>query len=170
MTLESHPSMVSLALSQSSSLSTGGETTSGSSTSTVPGPGALTGKALKALGKVTLRGLDRIVMAKHLSTVVHSFPHTDKEAANIQSIQEIYDDLLEFSRCVVVRWLHNFSSTEHCRPGMYSADIGDRALGFILRQIGMSHTRQLIWAIARWHPVELHLLLSEIFIQLAPLW
>ena len=37
-------------------------------------------------------------MAKHLSTVMHSFPHTDAEASNIQSIEEIYSDLLEFSR------------------------------------------------------------------------
>ena len=53
---------------------------------------------------------------------------------------------------------------------MYSLDTCDRVLGFILRQIGMGHTHQLVLAIARWHRVELHLLLSEIFIQLAPLW
>jgi hypothetical protein len=53
---------------------------------------------------------------------------------------------------------------------MYSPDTCDKALGIILRQIGMGHTHHLVWAIARWHRVELHLLLSEIFIQLAPLW
>lgn len=99
--LQSQPqsSTVSL-ISESSFPSIGGETNSGSSSSTVPGPGALTGKALKALGKVTLRGFDRIVMNRHLTTVIHSFPHTDAEASNIQNIQEIYDDLLEFSRQV----------------------------------------------------------------------
>lgn len=152
--LQSQPqsSTVSL-ISESSFPSIGGETNSGSSSSTVPGPGALTGKALKALGKVTLRGFDRIVMNRHLTTVIHSFPHTDAEASNIQNIQEIYDDLLEFSR-----------------PGMYSADTGERAIGIILRQIGMGHTRQLVRAIARWHLAELHLLLSEILIQLSSLW
>lgn len=53
---------------------------------------------------------------------------------------------------------------------MYSADTGERAIGIILRQIGMGHTRQLVRAIARWHLAELHLLLSEILIQLSSLW
>jgi hypothetical protein len=101
--LRPQPSMVSL-MSESSYPLSGTD----SSSSTVPGPGALTGKALKALGEVTLRGLDRIVMARHLSTVIHSFPHTDVEASNIQNIQEIYDDLLEFSRygSTTLGWEH----------------------------------------------------------------
>lgn len=168
--LQSQPSTVSLvSLAESSSQSIGGETTSGSSSSTVPGPGALTGKAVKALGKVTLRGLDRIVMAKHLATVIHSFPHTDKEASNVQNIQEIYDDLLEFSRYIFPLFSAQSLSIQH-RPGMYTTGICDKALGFILRQIGTGHTHHLIEAIARWHSVELHLLLQEILIQLAPLW
>ncbi|RDB19867.1 hypothetical protein Hypma_013011 [Hypsizygus marmoreus] len=153
-----------MALTRSSSLlscdsvfssypSTECETTSGSSTSTVPGPGALTGKALKALGVATLRGLGRIVMAKHLATVTHSFPHTDEQASSIRNIDAIYDDLLEFSR-----------------PGMYSAETSDKALGIILSQIGMGQTRFLIKALSRWHSVEVHILLLRILIQLAPLW
>ncbi|KAF8076851.1 hypothetical protein FPV67DRAFT_1472873 [Lyophyllum atratum] len=143
----------SLVFSHSSYSSTECETTSGSSTSTVPGPGALTGKAIKALGVATLRGLGRIVMARHLAAVSHNFPHTDEEAARIRNIDDVYNDLLEFSR-----------------PGMYSDEINGRALAFILGQIGTGQTRQLISALSRWHPVETHILFSRILTQVAHLW
>ncbi|KNZ72711.1 hypothetical protein J132_02145 [Termitomyces sp. J132] len=78
------------------------ETTPGSSTSTVPGPGALTGKAVKALGMATLRGFDRLVMARHWVAIAHAFPHTDEQAQRIRHIDKIYDDLLEFSRHVTL--------------------------------------------------------------------
>ncbi|KAF5387900.1 hypothetical protein D9615_000815 [Tricholomella constricta] len=131
------------------------ETTSGtcSSTSTVPGPGALTGKALKALGVATLRGFGRIVMARRLSAVGHTFPHTDEEASRIRHINALYDDLLEFSR-----------------PGMYSDEVNGRILALILAQIGTGQTRHLIGALSRWHPVEMHILLSGILTQVAHLW
>lgn len=73
-------------------------TTSGSSSSTIPGPGAITGKAVKALGRATLRGFDRIIIAKHLATITRIFPHTDEEGSHIRNINSTYDDLLEFSR------------------------------------------------------------------------
>ncbi|KAF9458494.1 hypothetical protein BDZ94DRAFT_1270583 [Collybia nuda] len=136
----------------SSSLSTQC-TTSGSSSSTIPGPGAITGKAVKALGKATLRGFDRIIIARHLATITRIFPHTDEEGARIRNIEGIYDDLLEFSR-----------------PGMYSVEIRHKALGYILGQIGMNETRCLISALSRWHAAELHILLWKILIQITPLW
>ncbi|KAG6877077.1 hypothetical protein C0993_010464 [Termitomyces sp. T159_Od127] len=131
------------------------DTTSGSSISTiiVPGPGALTGKAVKALGVATLKGFGRIIMARHWATVVHAFPHTDEQAQKMRHINEIYDDLLEFSR-----------------PGMYSHDVNSRAMGLILAQIGAGQTRFLIRALTRWHPVELYILLSGTLTQLAHSW
>ncbi|KAG5636962.1 hypothetical protein H0H81_006266 [Sphagnurus paluster] len=96
------------------------EISPGSSTSTIPGPGALTGKAIKALGTATLRGLGRVTMARHLAAVMRAFPHTDEEASRLQDIDNIYDDLLEFSR-----------------PDMYNEAICGRTLAFILKQIDM---------------------------------
>lgn len=83
------------------------DTISGSSTSAVfvSGPGALTGKAVRALGVATLRGFGRLVMARHWATVVHAFPHSDQQAQRIRHIDDIYDDLLEFSRCVTPKYL-----------------------------------------------------------------
>ncbi|KAG6902217.1 hypothetical protein C0995_003049 [Termitomyces sp. Mi166 len=103
----------------SSSTSVEYDTTPGSSTSTVPGPGALTGKAIKALGVATLKGFGRLVMAGRWVAIVHTFPHTDEQAQRIRHIDEIYDDLLEFSR-----------------PGIYSHDVNAKAMGLILAQIG----------------------------------
>ncbi|KAJ7030856.1 hypothetical protein C8F04DRAFT_1397659 [Mycena alexandri] len=60
------------------------ETSSGSSSSTVPGPGALSGKAIKALGRVTIRGIDHLVILRQLSVIAHHFPLPDEKAGNPQ--------------------------------------------------------------------------------------
>ncbi|KAK7038614.1 hypothetical protein R3P38DRAFT_2906717 [Favolaschia claudopus] len=74
------------------------ETSSGSSSSTVPGPGALSGKAIKALGRVTIRGIDRLVMTRQLSVIAHYFPLPDEKAVCMKHAEEMYADALEFSR------------------------------------------------------------------------
>ncbi|KAG6919784.1 hypothetical protein DXG01_001623 [Tephrocybe rancida] len=96
---DSRLSALSFALSRTSTRSsTEYDTTPGSSTSTVAGPGALTGKVVKALGVVTLKGFGRLVMARHWASVAHAFPHTDEQAPRIRHVDAIYADLLEFSR------------------------------------------------------------------------
>ncbi|KAG6836025.1 hypothetical protein H0H93_012170 [Arthromyces matolae] len=143
-----------LSFASSSSISSANyDTTPGSSTTTVPGPGALTGKAVKALGAVTLKGFELLVMARHWAAITHAFPHTDDQALRTRRIDDLYDDLLEFSR-----------------PGMYSHDVNDRALGLILAQIGAGQTQYLVKALSRWYSVELHILLSSILTQVAHLW
>ncbi|KAG6840097.1 hypothetical protein C0991_008995 [Blastosporella zonata] len=147
---DSHLSALSFASSPPSTYSsTEYDSTPGSSTSTVPGPGALTGKVVKALGIATLKGFGRLVMARHWAVVVHAFPHRDEQEIR----DEIYQDLLEFSR-----------------PGLYSHDINRRAMALIMAQIGAGQTRHLIRALSQWHTVELHILLSGILTQLAHLW
>ncbi|KAF7333273.1 hypothetical protein MSAN_02421800 [Mycena sanguinolenta] len=129
------------------------ETSSGSSSSTVPGPGALSGKAIKALGRMTLRGIDHLVIRRQLSVIAHHFPLPDVKAALAKDPDEIYADALEFSR-----------------QGLYREEINRRALQLLLRQIGMGETQYLVRALSRWNRLELRLFLSEILIQLAPLW
>lgn len=53
---------------------------------------------------------------------------------------------------------------------MYGHDINTRSMGLILAQIGTGQTRFLIRALARWHSVELHILMSGILTQLAHAW
>ncbi|KAJ6612855.1 hypothetical protein B0H10DRAFT_2222745 [Mycena sp. CBHHK59/15] len=129
------------------------ETTSGSSSSTVPGPGALTGKAIKALGRVTIRGIDHFVILRQLSVIAHHFPLMDEKAAVIKHIEEIYDHTLEFSR-----------------QGLYREEINRKALRLLLGQVGLGETQFLVRALSRWDTLELRIFLSEILIQLVPLW
>ncbi|KAJ7133168.1 hypothetical protein C8R44DRAFT_772000 [Mycena epipterygia] len=129
------------------------ESTSGSSSSTVPGPGALSGKAIKALGRVTIRGIDHFVILRQLSIIAHHFPLPDEKAAEVTKIEDVYAHALEFSR-----------------QGLYRQEINKKALRLLLGQIGMGETQFLIRALCRWDGLELRLFLSEILIQLAPLW
>jgi hypothetical protein len=64
----------------------------------VHGPGSLTGKLIKGLGKSTLRGLDRIIVYARLKAIILRFPHTDSQAMGIKGIDEMYDVILELSR------------------------------------------------------------------------
>ncbi|KAJ7436891.1 hypothetical protein B0H11DRAFT_2108939 [Mycena galericulata] len=129
------------------------ETTSGSSSSTVPGPGALSGKAIKALGRVTIRGIDHFVIIRQLSVIAHHFPLPDEKAMFTKHIREIYAHVLEFSR-----------------RGLYRQEINRKAHTLLLGQIGMGETQFLVRALSRWDRLELRLFLSETLIQLAPLW
>ncbi|KAJ6479520.1 hypothetical protein C8R47DRAFT_1322712 [Mycena vitilis] len=129
------------------------ETTSGSSSSTVPGPGALSGKAIKALGRVTIRGIDHFVIIRQLSIIAQHFPLADEKAAFVKHVEDVYADALEFSR-----------------QGLYRQEINRKALRLLLGQIGMGETQYLVRALASWDRHELRLFLSEILIQLAPLW
>ncbi|KAJ7212534.1 hypothetical protein GGX14DRAFT_393433 [Mycena pura] len=129
------------------------ETTSGSSSSTVPGPGALSGKAIKALGRVTIRGIDHFVIIRQLSSIAHHFPLTDEKAALVKNAEELYSDALEFSR-----------------QGLYREEVNKKALRLLLGQIGIGETQYLVKALARWDKLELRLFLSETLSQLSPLW
>ncbi|KAJ7119288.1 hypothetical protein C8R46DRAFT_1150243 [Mycena filopes] len=129
------------------------ETSSGSSSSTVPGPGALSGKAIKALGRVTIRGIDHLVILRQLSVIAHHFPLPDAKAGFVKHVEELYTDTLEFSRY-----------------GLYREEINRRALRLLLGQIGMGETQYLVRVLSRWDRHELRLFLSEILIQLSPLW
>jgi hypothetical protein len=67
-----------------------------SSTYTVPGPGALSGKAILALGKATLRGAESLVIRRRLQVISSKFPHRNGD--DIKGIERMYEDILELSR------------------------------------------------------------------------
>lgn len=80
--------------SQSKTLSTTNYTDS--TTHTIPGPGALSGKAILALGKATLRGAEIIIIRRRLQVISSKFPHWNFD--NIKGIERMYRDIMEFSR------------------------------------------------------------------------
>lgn len=96
--LRSSPSLSSLASSLSSVSSSLYTTTS---SRTQWGPGALTGKAILALGKATLRGAERVVIFRRMATIKAHLPYYDNDGVRGTArgfMDGIFDDLLELSR------------------------------------------------------------------------
>jgi len=62
------------------------------------GPGTLTGKALEAFGEATIRGIENLVIRRKLASLRSMFPHGND--TTIGNIEQLYDDILELSRCV----------------------------------------------------------------------
>ncbi|KAJ3772759.1 hypothetical protein FB446DRAFT_735489 [Lentinula raphanica] len=114
---------------------------SGSSVSTFTGPGSLAGKALFNVGRLTLRGVEQIIISRRLSVIATHFPH--RKTDRIAGLTEMYADLLELSR------IH-----------LYSDAIRTRALQLLFAQIASRSTLHLINAISVWPLTEVKLLLS----------
>ena len=66
---------------------------------TVPGLGALAGKGILAFGKLALRGLETVVIRQKLAAFKRLFPHDDNYA-HFEHLKEVYDEILELTRCV----------------------------------------------------------------------
>ncbi|KAF9458476.1 hypothetical protein BDZ94DRAFT_1239966 [Collybia nuda] len=127
-------------------------TTDTDSTSrTIPGPGALSGKAVLALGKATLHGAEVIIIRRRVQVISSKFPHKDED--NVKGIESMYEDILELSR-----------------RDLYSDVIRTRALHVILVQIGSGHVKKLVQCLATWHKVELLIFLSELIESFDSLW
>ncbi|KAJ7744187.1 hypothetical protein B0H16DRAFT_1560434 [Mycena metata] len=139
--LRSSPSLSSLA-SSLSSLSLYTTTTS----KTQWGPGSLAGKAILAMGKATLRGAERVVIFKRMTTIQAHLPCYDERVDVDTSVMDIiFDDLLELSR-----------------PELYPDSVRIWAMELILTQIASFHTAYLIACLSNWLFDDLILLISEL--------
>ncbi|KAG6827718.1 hypothetical protein H0H92_010655 [Tricholoma furcatifolium] len=129
-------------------------TTTTSSGSTVPGPGALSGKVIRALGKATLRGTEFIIIPARLAFIAAKLPLADTavNAANRKRVGKIYDDLLELST-----------------RDMYTNDVRERALQILLAQIGSRQTHYLMASLMKWPEIEIQIFLSELSKCLDPI-
>ncbi|KAF5388069.1 hypothetical protein D9615_000767 [Tricholomella constricta] len=150
MIFDNPPNKTNIAfLSSSSALSSSFTSSTASSGSTVPGPGSLTGKAILALGKATLRSAEYVLIRRRLNVIASKFPLADSDASNVRGIEQMYDDLLELSRLE-----------------MYSDTIRDRALRILLVQIGIRQTRHMIKSLKKWPDIEIQLFLTEFLLLL----
>ncbi|KAE9392504.1 hypothetical protein BT96DRAFT_1000305 [Gymnopus androsaceus JB14] len=120
------------------------------STSTFAGPGSLAGKAIHNFGKLTLKGVQQIIISRRFSSIATHFPHRNTDS--FAGFPEMYSDLLELSR------IH-----------MYPDSTRIRALQLIMGQIARRSTAYLIGALKVWPEVEVNLLLSEILACLDPI-
>jgi hypothetical protein len=129
--------------------------------STIWGPGTLSGKALEAFGKATLRGVESLVIRRKLAFLRSIFPH--KNDAVIMNIEDVYDDVLELSRSVVEfpGW-YTLALWRYVRPELYPKTVGQIAIRLLLVQIEGSETDHLIRALGRWPEIEIRFFLSQI--------
>ncbi|KAK7442757.1 hypothetical protein VKT23_016004 [Stygiomarasmius scandens] len=109
----------------------------GTSSINVRGPGSLAGKVILNLGRITLRGVEKIIINRKLYVIGQS----RFEARS----PEIYKDVLELSR-----------------QGMYSDTIHFEAMRFLVKRIASGQTEHLVDALRKWYSVEVRLLLSEL--------
>ncbi|KIK61118.1 hypothetical protein GYMLUDRAFT_589321 [Collybiopsis luxurians FD-317 M1] len=117
---------------------------------TFDGLGSLTGKAILSFGKLTLRGVEQLIISRRLTTIATNFPHHNTD--NILGLHSMYADLLELSR------IH-----------IYPKSTRIRALQILMRQIACRSTTQLVKALSTAPMVEVKLLLSEILSWFDPI-
>ncbi|KAK7442725.1 hypothetical protein VKT23_015972 [Stygiomarasmius scandens] len=130
-------SISAVSLPETGSLFSGSADTSSMSMS-IRGPGSLAGKVILNLGRITLKGVERMIIYRKLYAI-------SSQSRNETRSPEMYNDILELSR-----------------PGMYSDTIHLEATRFLVRQIACGRTKRLVDALKNWHPIEVRLLLSEL--------
>ncbi|KAJ6505437.1 hypothetical protein C8R45DRAFT_549030 [Mycena sanguinolenta] len=114
------------------------------SSSTQWGPGALAGKAIRAMGKAVVRGTEYVVISRRLSAIKAAFsPRSDDN----RPTERMFDDLLELSR-----------------PALYPEAFRIQAMQIIVAQIASEDTYHLQCSFSKWEidHEELVALLSEI--------
>lgn len=94
--LSNTPSTISLSLPSHSSLYTP------SATSTVPGPGEISGRAIKALGSIVVLGVDSAMARLRLASVQAMFPHKRGPIDDEGEI-DIYYEILDVIRYVIYK-------------------------------------------------------------------
>ncbi|KAJ7134891.1 hypothetical protein C8R44DRAFT_771742 [Mycena epipterygia] len=111
-------------------------------TSTVWGPGTVSGRALLALGEVTIRGIDALLIRRRLATIRLRSPALSASMC---------DDLLEL-----------------CRPAMYSPRIQKEAVRLVLTQICVDlKYSMLVLALCKWPEREAYLILHVLMANLS---
>ncbi|KAJ6505451.1 hypothetical protein C8R45DRAFT_1181869 [Mycena sanguinolenta] len=114
------------------------------SSSTQWGPGALAGKAIRAMGKAVVRGAEYVVISRRLSAIKAAFsPRSDDN----RPTERMFDDLLELSRLA-----------------LYPEAFRIEAMTIIIAQIASEDTYHLQCSFSKWEidREELVTLLSEI--------
>ncbi|KAJ3732836.1 G-protein alpha subunit-domain-containing protein [Lentinula guzmanii] len=68
------------------------------SSSTVPGLGALSGKAIKRFGSAVVNGVDAILIRRRLAQIEDHFAQKTDDTVQSDALKSLYSDLLELSR------------------------------------------------------------------------
>ncbi|KAL0950385.1 hypothetical protein HGRIS_010345 [Hohenbuehelia grisea] len=148
---------------------------------TAYGIGSTAGKAIYTLGKTVLRSWDAVVIGRRLKTIEARMKAVLASILDVplcvqerKELQDMYLDLLEFSRCAIFSYdvhlireptlLTNDVLNKWARPGLYGQGIQKRALNMLLEQTGWYDVHGLALAMTsllKAQPIELKLLIFE---------
>lgn len=95
-------SMVSLPSSTSVTTAVESSLYSDSSGSTIHGPGELSGRVIKALGNLAVLRIDNMLIKRRLAAYRTMFPHGKHIDLERDDGEEMYSEILEFTRCVFI--------------------------------------------------------------------
>lgn len=136
-------------------------TETSSSSSTVHGPGALSGKAVKALGNLTLRAVERVIIHRRLANIRSHFPSFD---------DHMCDDLLELSRSVwaLLSYIFNFINNPTSRPELYDKHISKSAVRMLIMYIGVDEScaSRVIARMLKFPDTEIRLILCQLSVTI----
>src|ERR1700733_7560913 len=82
------------------------------STSTEWGPGTILGRVLLGFGEAVKDGFDNIIIRRRLNTLNSMFSH--EQTLPSANVNQIYNDVLELSRCVCIVPFHISLTTNRC--------------------------------------------------------
>ncbi|KAJ7046186.1 hypothetical protein C8F04DRAFT_1173146 [Mycena alexandri] len=103
------------------------------SSSTQWGPGAVSGKAVLAMGKAVVRGAEHLIILRRLAAIEAAMPCVDTGGTQSDlSLENMFADLLELSRT------------------LYTEAIRIQAMQIIVVQIATEQTRHLRLSISKW--------------------
>ncbi|KZP08426.1 hypothetical protein FIBSPDRAFT_938982 [Athelia psychrophila] len=142
-----------ISIARASSSSSSVTSNSGWTSSTEWGPGALTGKALVAIGEKALRVVEDLILRKKLRAYQPRFPHNDEDSFRGPDMDEMYNDILEMSR-----------------QDLYGESIRFRARKMLLIQVGCRQTKRLISALLEWPEEEIRLFMVSVFDEMSMFW
>ncbi|KAJ7132937.1 hypothetical protein C8R46DRAFT_652246 [Mycena filopes] len=126
-------------------------------TSTVWGPGTLSGRALLALGEVTIRGIDNLVIRGRILAL--------RQRVGRKLTGNMCNDLMELCRRGSVILAQDCGLTRDVRPTMYSARITKEAIRLTLTQLcggPKSAVYMFAFSLCKWPRQEARLILLQL--------
>jgi hypothetical protein len=166
-------SSLSLVLDEVLSTVTGSGTATGTATSstTIPGPGAIAGKIVKAFGELLLAIFEKLIIKHRIWGLKRRFQtSTSLHAASTKDARKVCRDLVELTRYVPITPFRT-PELSSCRAG-YSQSTREAAFGLIvLNLLGPYSTvsgqwfRSLVNEVSHLHPT----LITDFFMELSAL-
>jgi hypothetical protein len=109
-----------------------------------------------------MKAIERLIFRRKLASLRSAFPHDDD--TTVLNIANIYMDIMEFSRSIIIYFSTRNAYRNSSRPGLYPESVARDAWKLLLLQIGSGATSHLIQALGKLRTVDVHTFLSTLVI------